>query len=174
MIAATLPAWAQIIDELPKDEAGKLNFNEVVQVDSSSREQLHFKAKQFFADAFKSAKDVIQMDDKDAGILIGKAWSMIYIKIAGNPVPIRMGYTIKIQTREGRYKVEVYDLSYDGSTGITGYPEQVFDKNTYFKSNGKARDVNEKYKNETVATVNSIFDELQSVMKKKSRAKDDW
>jgi hypothetical protein len=168
-------AYSQLIDDLPTDDKGNLNFNEVVQVDSASKSQLHFRAKQFFADAFKSAQDVIQMDDKEAGIVIGKGWSMIYIRVMGNPVPSKMWYTVKVQSREGRYKVELYDISYEGDTGPAGYPEQMFDKKNYYKSNGKPRDINEKYKNETIAVVNGMLDMLQAQMKKRDvMGKDDW
>jgi hypothetical protein len=175
LLTVSITSNAQLIDELPKDEQGNLNFNEVVQIDSANKGQLHFRAKQFFADAFKSAQDVIQMDDKDAGILIGKAWSTIYIKVLANPVPIKMWYTVKVQSKEGRYKAEVYDISYSGDTGPSGYPEQMFDKKNYLKANGKPREVNEKYKNETIGTVNGLLDSIQAAMKKSdASSKEDW
>lgn len=64
----------QLIDELPKDENGNLNYNEVVQVDTIKKDELYLRSKQFFVDVFKSANDVIQMDDKDAGVVVGKGF----------------------------------------------------------------------------------------------------
>jgi hypothetical protein len=176
LLLTAIAAESQMIDELPKDEQGNLNFNEVVKVDSASKEQLYFRTKEYFANTFKSAKDVIQLDDKESGTMIGKAWTAIYIRVMGNPVHVRMWYSLKIQCKEGRYKAEIYDVSYQGDTGPPGYPNEMFDRKSYFKNNGQPRDVLEKYKTETVKTTNDILNSIQLAMKKSSVAasKDDW
>jgi predicted membrane protein len=97
-----LMSFGQLIDELPKCENGKLNFNEVIQMDSIKQNKLYLNSKQFFADAFKSAKDVIQLDDKEAGVVIGKAIIDINAKMLGASYPVKMWFTIKIQSKDGR------------------------------------------------------------------------
>jgi hypothetical protein len=176
LLLVTSHSFAQIIDELPKDDNGNLNFHEVVQVDSASKEQLYLRAKVFFANAFNSAKDVIQMDDREAGIIIGKGWDNIFIKIALHQVPLKMWYSVKIQSKDGRYKCEVYDISYQGETSVRGYPADVFSNKNYFKANGQPRDVNEKYKLETIRKANEVLDAVQSAMRASSLGtkKDDW
>jgi hypothetical protein len=173
--------FSQLIDELPKDENGKLNFSEVVLVDSVSKDELFLSAKQFFAETFKNSKEVIQMDDKDAGIIIGKAWGDIVIKVVGTSVKTQMWFTIKIQAKEGRYRYEIYDIfykSYPNSTyGSTISPaEATFDKNSYYKKNGQPRDIPEKYKEETLTKVNGVAGIIKDAMKKTAVAssKGDW
>ena len=57
---------------LPKAE-GQYEWAEVVQMDSSvKKDDLYRNAKLFFANEFKSAKDVIQYDDRGEGKVIGK------------------------------------------------------------------------------------------------------
>src|SRR5688572_14501025 len=59
---------------LPLDPATKLiSYSEVVMVsDSASKNELFSKAKSCFAYLFKSSNSVIQNEDKEAGVIIGK------------------------------------------------------------------------------------------------------
>lgn len=80
-------------------ETGLIEFTGLVKVDSSLTQQvLYAKAREWFANSFKSAKDVIQMDDKVAGIIVGK----------GNFSERKSGgiihFTLKVQVKDGRYK----------------------------------------------------------------------
>ena len=173
--------YGQVIDELPTDENGRINFSGVVQVDSVTAKELHLRSKQFFVDIFKSANDVIQMDDKEAGIIVGKGFNDIYIKILANPVAVQMWYSIKIQCRDGRYKYEIYDISFRNypsqyAASSSSPAEPTFDKKTYFKKNGEPRDVNEKYKIEMTSNIDMLINSLKATMNKPgtSNKKDDW
>jgi hypothetical protein len=180
MIIIPTISFGQLLDELPKDENGNLNYNEVIQVDSIKKDELYLRSKQFFVDVFKSAKDVIQMDDKEAGVVVGKGFNDIYIKVMGIATSIQMWYTIKIQSKEGRYKYEIYDIyfkSYPGQYGTTTTrAEEMFDKRTYFRKNGDPRDVQEKYKIETTLKANSLVTAIKTTMNKPvtSSDKKDW
>ena len=176
-----LLTFAQIIDELPKDENGNLYYSEIIQIENGTKDDLYLRAKQFFADEFKSANDVIQMDDKESGILIGKGFNDIYIKIIGISTPIQMWYSIKIQCREARYKYEIYDIyfkSYPGQYGtVTTSAEKMFSKESYFKRNGKPRNVLEQYKIETVNKVNTLEASIKIKMNLpaiSTESKNDW
>lgn len=180
MVVIPTISFGQLIDELPKDDNGNLNYNEVIQVDSIKKDELYLRSKFFFVDVFKSANDVIQMDDKEAGVVVGKGFNDIYIRVMGITTPIQMWYTIKIQSKEGRYKYEIYDIyfrSYPGQYGITTTrAEEMFDKRKYFKKNGEPRDVLEKYKIETIAKANSLVIAIKVTMSKPATSsnKNDW
>jgi hypothetical protein len=181
MIIVPSFTYGQLIDELPKDDNGNLNFNEVVQVENAKKDELYLRSKQFFVDVFKSANDVIQMDDKESGIVIGKGFNDIYIKVMGIPTAIQMWFTIKIQSRDGRYKYEIYDVyfkSYPSQYGTTTTrAEEMFDKKAYYKKNGEPKDVQEKYKIEAATKASSLVTAIKATMSKvatSSDKKDDW
>lgn len=159
---------SQIIDELPTDENGALYYSEVIQVEGADKNELYLRGKQFFAEIFKSANDVIQMDDKDSGIIIGKGFNDIHIKIMGMPIPIQMWYAIKIQPKDERYKYEIYDIyfkSYPGQYGVTTTSaEEMFDRENYYKNNGKPKSVLEKYKIETTEKIKGLESAIISKM----------
>lgn len=89
-----------------------LTYTEVIQVDSISKNELYNRAKLWLATAYNSANDVLQIDDKDAGQIIGKAI------IRYNPTVLfgsgetkgSIKYTVKIFLKEGRYKYEITDF----------------------------------------------------------------
>ena len=61
-----------LYESIPKVE-GKYEYTEVVQLDTTYKKDVLYKnSKLFFADAFKSAKDVLQYDDREEGKVIGK------------------------------------------------------------------------------------------------------
>lgn len=93
---------------------GAIIYSEVITVDSSiKKEELFNRAKAWFVDNYKSANDVIQLQDKDAGVIIGKG-----IFDAGYNLGMMVGYdivhvshTVKIYVKDGKFKYEIVDLS---------------------------------------------------------------
>jgi hypothetical protein len=92
-------------------ETGLIEFTGLVKVDSSLTQQiLYTKAKEWFANSFKSAKDVIQMDDKVAGIIVGKG-NFSESKTCGI-----VNFTMKVQVKDGRYKYWVSNFKHEEHT----------------------------------------------------------
>jgi len=110
---------------LPRDKDDKIYFSEVVTTDGLSKDVLYQNSRVFFADVFKSSNNVIQLDDKENGILIGKGFSNIYAKasvrdgiyiILDFTATVQMWFSIKIQFKDGRYKYEIYDVYFIGNS----------------------------------------------------------
>ena len=120
------PVYSQSI--FPLDEKGEIVYSEVVKVDSAKSSELFVRAHEWFANTFKSAKAVIQLDDKEAGKIVGKGVfdvsdnnnhnSLIYVPWIGT-----VDFTVEIQTKDGRYKYVLSNIVYT-NTG-TGYQEDL-------------------------------------------------
>lgn len=96
-------------------------FYEVV--DSSvtgSKQELQVKAKMWMANAFKDAKEVIQLDDKEAGEVIGKGNVLI------GYMSQRCKFTIKISTRDNKYRCQIYDMAIMGSGSYNAMPMEYY------------------------------------------------
>jgi hypothetical protein len=93
----------------------KLTYTEVIQVDSISKKELYNRAKLWFANAYNSANDVLQLENKENGQIIGKAIMKynptVFVGSAATKGSIK--YTIKIFVKEGRYKYEIIDFIHD-------------------------------------------------------------
>ena len=100
--------------ELPiSEKTGKVCYEDVVKVDGVSASDLYVRANEWFVKTFNSANSVIQMQDKEAGKIIGKGY-----------VPVKsMGYdaggfdfTINFAAKEGRYRYVITDIKHDPKT----------------------------------------------------------
>jgi len=154
----------------PRNDEGKVLFTDVVQVDSTlDKSTLYGNAKLFFANTFKSAQDVIQVDDKENGRIVGKGFSEITL-VALYPYQAKMYYTISVSCKDGRYKYEIYDIYYQNYPSAE-YPnpyktdaEFVFSEKQYYNGKGKARKVNERHKKETEEKINILIENLKKEM----------
>lgn len=108
---------------LPVDSTtNKITYSEVVTVDSSNNKQeLYSRAREWFAKVYNSAQNVIQMDDKESGKIVGKALMTVYFKWLGaSREGGYINYTLSVQLKNGRYKYEITDFYH---TGGVDYPD---------------------------------------------------
>lgn len=161
------------IDGLPINESGRMVLSEVVECDAT-KDQLYSRSKVFFAEFFKSAQDVIQLDDKETGTVLGKGFSNINIGLGIT----RMYFTIKIQAKEKRYRYSIENIYYQGYS-LSNLPEipaeRMYLKKEYYKKNGSPKLYNLKYKQGTLIGLKLIKDAIKSEMAKASQNKEnDW
>lgn len=105
---------------IPVNAAGKIEYTEVIQVDSAAAGQLFSNAKQYFATAFVSAKDVTQLADPDAKTIVVKymipvSWKSFGITQSGFVRPV-----LTIQMKDGKYRYSFTDLLWDYQAGTMG------------------------------------------------------
>jgi hypothetical protein len=149
---------------IPTKDAETILLDTVLKVDSANKYELYTRAKIWVSDYFKSANAVIDLDDKDNGIIIGKGKSKIEVPTAvGQPFQTNCHYTFKLSFKDEKVKVEVYDFSYkvDHAYYSNGYlvPEtETFPKTWFLPKIGKKM-VNtcQGYRDETLRVINSLF-----------------
>jgi hypothetical protein len=106
--------------------SGKIAYTEVIKVPSKSKDEIYFNAKSAITKVFKSAKDVIQLDDKENGQLIVKGSFRTCTGISGNDwgnCNHLVKFTLTIQVKDGRYKYTIgnfYHESYSKNQGSGG------------------------------------------------------
>jgi hypothetical protein len=111
-----VPLFATSQNILPGGE-GVVIYTDVIKVDSTiNKSELFNRAKAWFVSEYKSANDVIQMQDKDAGILIGKGVFDINYNpwtdsIFGGDVKVDVSHIIKLYFKKGKYKYEITDIA---------------------------------------------------------------
>ncbi|NVJ47275.1 MAG: DUF4468 domain-containing protein [Cytophagia bacterium] len=160
------------ISDLPFDDTGELILSEVIQ-QTGSADDLYLRGKLMIANNFKSANDVIQLDDKDAHILVGKGWSSMWVRYLLG-VDYRLYYSLKIEARNNRYRYSIYDFkleSVESSTDVN--PSSLFLKENYYRNNGKERAFNKAVKLSIQRKLKElrimILNDMQTIAKK-----DDW
>jgi len=111
----TVKQVAEIINApLPVDATTKLiNFTKVVQAPGVTKDELYARGKAWFASISKSAQDVIQTDDKSAGMLVGKGSQTVFIPtILGGAVATKLFFTAKLAVKDGRFKYELTNFMF--------------------------------------------------------------
>lgn len=159
-----------IVDSITR----RVTFSQVVKMDSTTKKQLYINAKIWFVNIFRSANHVIQMDDPDLGLLIGKGYSDIFGSY------VKMYFTVKVQCKEGRYRFELTDIYYKREPSTYDlnpseqFPEQMITDEYLYKKNGERKPLMDSYRQETLLVVDRLFNSLKGQMVKSVGDKEDW
>lgn len=104
------------LSELYSQES--LSFEKIITIDSINKNDIYIKIKEWVGMTFVSAKNVIEVDDKDAGLLILS--TLKDFNYGGMMYACYNGFlkcTIKIQIKDGRYKVIVTNFIHEVKKG---------------------------------------------------------
>jgi hypothetical protein len=177
-ILATVACQAQAVvpaqqPAYPKDATtGLIDYTEAVPVEGVSKADLFTRAKLWLAGSFKSAKDVVQTEDKDAGIIVGKGYSPISLTFFGHAVPYQLHYTLKLNFKDGKYKYELTDLYFqnepDAATSFKTYKIPVEDRILAAPSTSREGKTVAQMKAQYDATIPALLASLKAGMLKSS------
>lgn len=116
---------------------------------------------------FKSANDVIQMDDPNSCTMIAKGFQDIG---AGDPIGAELWFTIRLQAKDGRYRIDIYQIK--GRTpmhvmgGITigpyDWPAENMTYEAAFKKNGNMKTAREGFfRRSIIDGCNVLLDQIE-------------
>lgn len=90
-----------------------LSFSKVIESPNKSKIELFNEVSDWFAVNYNAAQDVIQLSDKDAGIIVGKGAESYTF---GKPMYLCfdgfINYTVKIQFKDGKFKVDISNFAH--------------------------------------------------------------
>jgi len=124
----SIPNFLSAQTHFPRKE-GRIVYEKVDSLKGFSKEQLFGFSKKWFTDTFRNSKAVIQTEDFETGLLIGKGETSIVSpellekKFVWNDfVSGLYQFTIQIEVKNQKYRIRIYDISkhylsnvYDGS-----------------------------------------------------------
>jgi hypothetical protein len=87
------------------------NYTEIVNVEGKTAEQLYTTAREWYAIAFNSASDVLQLEDPENKKLIGKGTKNIEYTINNFPAYMTVFFSLVTEFKDGRYRYEIYSTS---------------------------------------------------------------
>ena len=173
--------------QLPTNSDGVVEFTDVVLADSLTKDVLFDNAKRWFVVAFKDAKEVIQLMDKENGEIIGKGVFSYNSSFAYGSATTKgyINFTVKIIVKDGRYKYLFTHFIHTGSTYVSTYgnaPAQSFGlitSNAQCSNEGQLNynwrvRVCEDIKQYIGSTVPALIKQLNAAMLKPSVVDEDW
>ncbi len=111
--------FGQTKDSIYPEKNGIVNYNEIITTDSIKKSKLYINAKKWIVNTYKSAKNVIQLDDKESGEIILKGNSEVfYDKMLGMGVSVNVNHVFKISIRDFKYKYELTEFSIDKTEAL--------------------------------------------------------
>jgi hypothetical protein len=110
----------------------RVAYTGVVEVAGTSKAELYSRAREWFAASFVSAKAVLEMDDREAGKLVGNASSQFIVDFGGilGQSPITLWRRIRVEVKEGKYRYSLTDFA---TTSASGRQVDANNVETWFK-----------------------------------------
>lgn len=91
----------------------KILYQKVIQADSMNKDQIYSSARSWFASTYGKADEVIQMSDKDAGLIIGKGvFEYSYKGLSYKCYSGYVEYEIKVEIKDTRYRVQLSNFTH--------------------------------------------------------------
>jgi hypothetical protein len=143
-----------------------------------SKAQIYSETKLFISETWRSAKDVIQNDDKDGGIILVKGLSVQSMYYQMNDHRWTYSYTLKFLMKENKYRVILEDVKcVSAICGTNSWPLVEACDNCEFPGYMKTSLKKDRY-DELLSSLKkdlqSIVDKYQKNMKEQNSKNGDW
>lgn len=116
-----LLSFSQEINWPIDKETNKITFTEIVNVDSATKNDLYLRAREWFAKIYNDSKEVMQVDDKEAGKIYGKAATSVNVTQMGTSYDFgSVHYDITVIVKDGRYKYTLTNFYHIGNIAAKG------------------------------------------------------
>lgn len=170
-------------DLLKEEKPVSIEYSEVVKVDSSiTKDELFNRARSWFVDYYKDAKEVLQVSDKETGELQGAPLHEFSYLVMMTTYSVPITYRVSVLVKDGRYKVRAYQF-YNRQINITGGVSglegigMITQKQIFFGNNWTGPVYKEKHHadllTQTEVYSKSVFASLKEYMTRPS-IKEDW
>ena len=110
-----------------QEKSDELEYKNVVNLDSITKQnhnanEIYSLVKSWFAEKYNNAKNVIQLDDKENGKIIGKGVFEYNSNVNSfsNGTKGYISYTIVINVKDGKYKYSISDFVHQGNSSNVG------------------------------------------------------
>lgn len=156
--------------ELPKNDNNEVEIVSVIQVPGVDKNELYNRAKLWFVNTFKDARSVLELDDREGGILQGTGYYSMNSRIG------KLWSTTQIEIKEGRFRYTLKNLeirtdpSYVSSIHVPGTTTTLSE--LYSDKNIIERD--KLVRTEIVTFINSHIKSLINRMTEQTSPGKDW
>jgi hypothetical protein len=159
---------------LPKNSDGVIEYSEVVYLDSSaSKEAIFSAARSWFSATFKDGSEVLQIQDKEAGELVGKGnFSIPSSRFGYTAIGVGIvWFNVSIYSKNGRYKYSITNFIHEGGLNQIRDCGSLDNNKPSQCSNSIFQEVKEKTHKKTLSLINDLKNYIESNV---SKSQNDW
>lgn len=174
--SASLYAQAPVAPTLPVDtETKRVTYTGVVAVEGAKQSELYTRAKLWLSLTFDEAKDVIKVDEKDAGLLVIRAYTDLLLKptqTSVDPVSQEVGYTMILNFKDGRYKYTL--TNHQVIVGGASFPIEKAITEQLSKPKNKGVFLAQQYAEKVSLYAKSLTESLDVTLHKPVSGEEEW
>ena len=97
-----------VLAQFQSNDEGLLYYEEVVQADSLSKQEIHSKVNEWFSVSFNDSNSVIKMNTESK--IIGNGNSSFSVQFNMSQIPYRLEYSITVDFKDERYKILINNI----------------------------------------------------------------
>lgn len=137
------------IDRFTKLDYNNHDFSVVVEVEAT-KDDLFNRARLWFAEAFKDSRKVLELEDRESGILRATGWTS-----CNTNTEIEFWFTVTVKFKDGRYKMELSNMSWSENK----YPLSMY---------------NERFAAQYLRDLRLVLDGFHAAMQVSDDGEEDW
>ena len=117
---------SEIDGQWSTDDKGNLTYQNVIEMEGIGKDLLYQRSENYFIYNYDSGKDVIQMKDKEQGLIIGKGfWPAVYIGMTIGSITYNASHILRVDVKDDKARITLtvqnYDLVYNDGKTLTEF-----------------------------------------------------
>jgi hypothetical protein len=121
----------------------KVTYQDVVDIPGKTQKEIHNALRIWFLETFKNSEKVIELDDKENGIIAGNGVFRIYAKYMTAITSQYVNFSLRFDIKDEKFRYTISNIIMESETVRYRNPiETFFSYEWMFKENGKPRKLN--------------------------------
>lgn len=97
---------------------GRITYTNIVEIDSTNKNELFTKVKDWAVHSYKSQKATLQTEDKEAGYVVYQGFLIVGLTADGQKDQAQLWHTLKFFIKDNKLKIVFTDLSTQLNNGL--------------------------------------------------------
>lgn len=154
------------------NDAGQVEYQEVIEVAGATADQLYNAARLWFSKTYNNSEAVLELDDRQAGALMGTGFSKIYTKVMGLSNSAKLWSTMQVEVKDGRYRYTLNDIRVQDYPSDYNLTPAKLPINAIWPEGKDLRKVEKLYREDSLLNLQALINSLKESMA--SATTDDW
>jgi hypothetical protein len=156
------------------EESGEIEYQEVVLLDSKSKDEIYQNAKTWMLSTLKSSDNMTQLDDQEKNQLIGNGTLMLDKR--SGMIDCMVNFKIIIKIKEGRYQYTINNFLHfyyqDGITPLRSSLNEIMTNDWGGKPMKEKKQ--EEIRKEVDTKIKALINNMKTSILEKNNEDDDW
>lgn len=172
---------AEIEGKWELDNNGNVTFTKVIEIPNTTKEELYTRALSYFTYNYNSGDDVVQIKDKEQGVIVGKGvYPKVHVGISILTTTVHVTHILRIDIKDNKVRViltlQQYKITISGSGAPSHDTYNVADRYPIAKKDSQKTVMTKAFYKSYKKAMNT-FEEIEKSLKEGNTGKetgDNW